>query len=198
MHLKFYTLDVFTETRFGGNPLAVVMNADALPTGLMQEIARELNLSETVFVQKAQNPAASARIRIFTPTVELPFAGHPTIGTGILLAQLRTGNPAADQDALVVLEETIGAVRVGVRLRPGKAPYAEFDAPKLPEQAGEAPSSERLAAALGLTPSEIGFANHRPTQWSAGVPFTFVPVASMAAIGRYAANLRALREDIRT
>ena len=64
MHLKFYTLDVFTETRFGGNPLAVVMNADALPTGLMQEIARELNLSETVFVQKAQNPAASARIRI--------------------------------------------------------------------------------------------------------------------------------------
>ncbi len=184
MQLKFYTLDVFTETRFGGNPLGVVMNADALPAGLMQDIARELNLSETVFVQKAQNPAASARVRIFTPAIELPFAGHPTIGTGILLAQLRAGDLAANQEALVVLEEAIGAVRVGVRLRPGKAPHAEFDAPKLPEPAGEAPGSERLAAALGLSPSEIGFANHRPTQWSAGVPFTFVPVASMAAIAR--------------
>lgn len=184
MQLKFYTLDVFTDTRFGGNPLAVVLNADALPAGLMQDIARELNLSETVFVQKATNPAASARVRIFTPAVELPFAGHPTIGTGILLAQLRATNGATEQDALVVLEETIGAVRVGVRMRPGKAPYAEFDAPKLPEPAGDAPGSERLAAALGLTPSEIGFANHRPSQWSAGVPFTFVPVASMAAIGR--------------
>jgi trans-2,3-dihydro-3-hydroxyanthranilate isomerase len=184
MQLKFYTLDVFTETRFGGNPLAVVMNADALPTGLMQNIARELNLSETVFVQKAQNPAASARVRIFTPAVELPFAGHPTIGTGILLAQLRAGDFSGEQDALVVLEETIGMVRVGVRMRAGKPAYAEFDAPKLPEAAGDAPSSERLAAALGLTPSEMGFANHRPTQWSAGVPFTFVPVASMAAIGR--------------
>ncbi|MFN3743436.1 MAG: PhzF family phenazine biosynthesis protein [Hyphomicrobiaceae bacterium] len=184
MQLKFYTLDVFTETRFGGNPLAVVMNADALPAGLMQSIARELNLSETVFVQKATNPAAWARVRIFTPAVELPFAGHPTIGTGILLAQLRAGEASPDQDALVVLEETIGAVRVGVRLRSGKAPYAEFDAPKLPEAAGDAPSAERLAAALGLMPSEIGFANHRPSQWSAGVPFTFVPIASMAAIAR--------------
>lgn len=184
MQLKFYTLDVFTDTRFGGNPLAVVLNADALPAGLMQDIARELNLSETVFVQKATNPTASARVRIFTPAVELPFAGHPTIGTGILLAQLRATSGATEQDALVVLEETIGAVRVGVRMRPGKAPHAEFDAPKLPEPAGDAPGSERLAAALGLTPSEIGFANHRPSQWSAGVPFTFVPVASMAAIGR--------------
>lgn len=184
MQLKFYTLDVFTETRFGGNPLGVVLNADALPTGLMQTIAGELNLSETVFVQKATNPAHSARIRIFTPAVELPFAGHPTIGTGILLAQLQTRDAAGDQDALVVLEETIGVVRVGVRMRPGKAPYAEFDAPRLPEPAGDAPSVERLAAALGLMPSEIGFANHRPSQWSAGVPFTFVPVASMEAIGR--------------
>ena len=184
MQLKFYTLDVFTETRFGGNPLGVVLNADALPAGLMQTIASELNLSETVFLQKAVNPAHSARIRIFTPAIELPFAGHPTIGTGILLAQLQTTNAAGDQDALVVLEETIGVVRVGVRMRKGKAAHAEFDTPRLPELAGEAPGTERLAAALGLMPSEIGFANHRPSQWSAGVPFTFVPVASMEAIAR--------------
>ncbi len=184
MQLKFYTLDVFTEQRFGGNPLGVVMNADGLPAGLMQTIAAELGLSETVFVQKATNPAHSARIRIFTPAVELPFAGHPTVGTGVLLAQLRVGDQPGEQDALVVLEETIGVVRVGVRMRPGKAAYAEFDAPKLPEPAGDAPGVERLAAALGLMPSEIGFANHRPSQWSAGVPFTFVPVATLDAIAR--------------
>jgi trans-2,3-dihydro-3-hydroxyanthranilate isomerase len=184
MQLKFYTLDVFTEQRFGGNPLAVVLNADALPAGLMQTIAGELGLSETVFVMKATNPAHSARVRIFTPKVELPFAGHPTIGTAILLAQLQAGNATGEQDALVVLEETIGSVRVGVRMRPGKAAHAEFDAPKLPEPAGDAPTAERLAAALGLQPSEVGFSNHKPSQWSAGVPFTFVPIATMDAIGR--------------
>lgn len=184
MRLKFHTLDVFTETRFGGNPLAVVHDADPLPTALMQQIAREFNLSETVFVQKPQNPAHSARIRIFTPAVELPFAGHPTVGAGILLAQLRAGDVRGDQDALVLLEEQIGSVRVGVRLREGKPAFAEFDAPKLSEPAGDPPSVERLAAALGLLPSEIGFANHRPSQFSAGVPFTFVPVASQAAIAR--------------
>lgn len=185
MQLKFYTLDVFTEQRFGGNPLAVVLNADGLPTGLMQTIAGEFGLPETVFVQKATNPAHSARLRIFTPAIELPFAGHPTVGTGVLLAQLRAGGDATgDQDALVVLEETVGVVRVGVRMRPGKAAHAEFDAPRLPENVGDAPSTERLAAALGLMPSEIGFANHRPSQWSAGVPFTFVPVATLEAIAR--------------
>jgi|LNFM01.1.fsa_nt_gb trans-2,3-dihydro-3-hydroxyanthranilate isomerase len=184
MQLKFYTLDVFTEQRFGGNPLGVVMNADALPAGLMQTIAGELGLSETVFVMKANNPAHSARIRIFTPKIELPFAGHPTVGTAILLAQLQAGDAAGEQDALVLLEEAIGNVRVGVRMRPGKAAHAEFDAPKLPEPAGDAPSAERLAAALGLQPSEIGFANHKPSQWSAGVPFTFVPIATMDAIAR--------------
>ncbi len=182
MQLKFYTLDVFTEQRFGGNPLAVVLNADGLPTGLMQTIAGEFGLPETVFVQKATNPAHSARI--FTPAIELPFAGHPTIGTGILLAQLRAGDAAGQQEALVVLEETVGVVRVGVRMRPGKAAHAEFDAPRLPETTGDPPSTERLAAALGLMPSEIGFANHRPSQWSAGVPFTFVPVATLDAIAR--------------
>lgn len=184
MQLTYYTLDVFTERRFSGNPLGVVLDADPLPTALMQAIARELNLSETVFVQKPANPMHSARIRIFTPAVELPFAGHPTIGTGILLAQLRAGEDAGDQEAIVVLEETVGTVRVGVRLRGGKAPFAEFDAPRLPEPAGEAPDVERLAAALGLVPAEIGFANHRPTQWSAGVPFTFVPISGLEAMAR--------------
>ena len=184
MSLDFYTLDVFTEQRLAGNPLAVVLDADALDVGRMQAIAREFNLAETVFVMKPANPAHSARVRIFTPARELPFAGHPTVGTAVLLAELRTPGEIAERDAIIALEETVGLVRVGVRLRPGAAPYAEFDAPRLPEDLGSPPPSERLAAALGLLPSEVGFANHRPTHYSAGVPFTFVPVASIEAIAR--------------
>jgi trans-2,3-dihydro-3-hydroxyanthranilate isomerase len=185
MRLDYYVLDVFTEQRFSGNPLAVVLDADALDATRMQKIAGEFNLPETVFVLKPQNRAHTARVRIFTPKTELPFAGHPTVGAAVLLAELRT--PAANDnggqgDALIVLEETIGIVRAGVRMRPGAAAYAEFDAPKLPEESGSAPATELLAAALGLIPAEIGFENHRPTRYSAGNPFAFVPVASLEAI----------------
>ena len=185
MHLDYHIVDVFTDKRFGGNPLAVVLDADALDGARMQMIAREFNLPETVFVLKPQNRAHTARVRIFTPMAELPFAGHPTVGAAALLGELRT--PAAndnggDSDALIVLEEVIGTVRVGVRLRPGTAAYAEFDAPKLPEEAGGLPSAERLSAALGLIPAEIGFENHRPTRYSAGNAFAFVPVASLEAM----------------
>jgi trans-2,3-dihydro-3-hydroxyanthranilate isomerase len=184
MELDFHTLDVFTDRRFAGNPLAVIHGADSLDTAAMQTIAREFNLSESVFVQKADNPAHSAKIRIFTPAAELPFAGHPTVGTAILLAELRVGEQAGDMDSLVVLEEKIGTVRVGVKLHAGKAAFAEFDAPKLPEPGGPAPDTQLLAAAVGLEPSETGFANHRPSLYSAGVPYTFLPVSSLAAIAR--------------
>ena len=150
MALPLHTLDVFTDRRFCGNPLAVVGDADALDSAQMQAIARELNLAETVFVLKPQNPAHSARVRIFTPGSELPFAGHPTIGTAILLAELRTPLVNGERDALIVLEQTIGTVRVGVRLRPGQPPFAEFDAPKLPEKATPPPARDRIADALAL------------------------------------------------
>jgi trans-2,3-dihydro-3-hydroxyanthranilate isomerase len=175
-------LDVFTDTRFGGNPLAVVLDADDLDAQRMQMVAREFNLSETVFVLKPQNPAHTARIRIFTPASELPFAGHPTVGTAALLAEIRA--TAVAGDALLVLEEAVGIVRAGVRLRPGVPPYAEFAAPKLPTEAGSLAPPERLAAALGLIPAEIGFENHRPTKYTAGVAFAFVPVASLAAMAK--------------
>lgn len=184
MELDFDTLDVFTDRRFAGNPLAVVHGADGLDTAAMQTIAREFNLSESVFVMKPDNPAHSAKIRIFTPAMELPFAGHPTVGTAVLLAELRAGDGSRDMDSLVVLEEQIGVVRVGVKLRRNAAGFAEFDAPKLPEDSGPAPDVQLLAPAVGLEPSEIGFANHRPTYYSAGVPFTFLPVSSLAVIAR--------------
>lgn len=184
--LDYYTLDVFTEERFAGNPLAVVLEADALDTARMQAIAREFNLSETVFVCRPQNASHTARVRIFTPVTELPFAGHPTVGTAALLAQLRA--PGDDHDSIVALEETIGTVRVGVRLRAGHAPFAEFDAPRLPEDAGPPPPIERVAAALSLLPTEIGFANHKLSQATSGVPFTFVPVISLDAIAKAEVN----------
>src|SRR5215470_10323518 len=167
MRLAYHVLDVFTHQRFGGNPLAVVLDADGLAPARMQIIAREFNLSETTFVAKPDNPAHSARVRIFTPVTELPFAGHPTVGTAALL---------------VVLEEELGPVRVGVRLRANAAPFAEFDAPRLPQESGALPAADRLAAALGLIPAEIGFENHRPTRFLAGNTFAFVPVASLEAM----------------
>jgi trans-2,3-dihydro-3-hydroxyanthranilate isomerase len=182
--LDYHILDVFTKERFGGNPLAVVLDADGLDDRRMQVIAREFNLSETVFVLKPANAAATARVRIFTPAAEMPFAGHPTVGTASLLAQLRMRSTDEGSEALVVLEEQIGAVRVGVRMRPGSAPFAEFDAPKLPADLGSPPPVDRLAAAVGLIPAEIGFENHRPKRYSAGNAFTFVPVASLEAIAK--------------
>lgn len=184
MHLQFHILDVFTAKRFAGNPLAVVHDADALDGARMQTIAREFNLSETVFLLKPQQARHTARVRIFTPAAEIPFAGHPTVGTAALVAELKATGAGGPSEALVVLEEEIGIVRVGVRLRPGSAPFAEFDAPRLPEDAGAPPPNDELAAALGLIPAEIGFENHRPTKLTAGNGFVFVPIASLAAIAK--------------
>ncbi len=189
MRIRYHTLDVFTDKRFGGNPLAVVLEADALDTDRMQAIAREFNLSETVFVLKPQNPMHTARVRIFTPSAELPFAGHPTVGTAALLAELRAPGLGDSRDAIVVLEETIGTVRVGVRFQAGQAPFAEFDAPKLPEDIGSVPALDDLSAAVGLMPNEIGFENHKPARFSAGLPYLFVPVRSLEAIARARAVL---------
>ncbi len=191
MKLPFATLDVFTERRYAGNPLAIVDTADGLSDAEMQSIAREFNLSETVFLQRSDRPAHAARARIFTTAEELPFAGHPTVGTAIYLAtKLAHSGLPADREALIVLEEKIGTVRVGVRFRQGAVPFAEFDAPKLPQELGEAPPVELLADALSLLPSEVGFQNHKPTKFSAGVPYTFVPVASLTAIARASVNPR--------
>jgi trans-2,3-dihydro-3-hydroxyanthranilate isomerase len=183
MRLVFHTLDVFTQTRFGGNPVAVVHDADRLDAGAMQRIAREFNLSETVFVLAPQNAAHSARLRIFTPFVEMPFAGHPTLGAAASLAELKAAGDGEEREALLALEEGIGIVRVGVRLRQGGA-FAEFDAPRLPEEMAAPSDIDGLAAMLGLIPSEIAFENHRPTVFGAGNAFLFVPVRTLEAIAK--------------
>lgn len=184
MQLSFHTLDVFTDTKFGGNPVAIVHGSDQLNAAQMQRIAAEFNLSETVFVAAAKNPAHSASVRIFTPKVEIPFAGHPTIGTAILLAELRQKSSTSDGEALVVLEQPMGIVRVGVRIRKDGVSFAEFDAPKLPQEAGPLPPVDKLSAGLGLIPSEIGFENHRPMCFAAGNTFAMIPIASLDAMER--------------
>jgi trans-2,3-dihydro-3-hydroxyanthranilate isomerase len=188
MKLTYHILDVFTERAFGGNPLAVVLEADALTVPEMQSIAREFNLSETVFVQKSQSPGHSARVRIFTPAREIPFAGHPTLGTAVLLADLRMPAVNGESDAIIALEEEIGSVRVGIRLRAGAAAYGEFDAPKIPDEPAELTLPEEVAAALGLMQTELGFENHRPMALKGSVPFAFVPVANLDAMAKIKLN----------
>jgi trans-2,3-dihydro-3-hydroxyanthranilate isomerase len=186
MARRYKIFDVFTERPLAGNPLAVVLEADGLDGAAMQAIAREFNLSETVFVLKSENPAHSARLRIFTPVRELPFAGHPTVGAAICLARERFDGPG-EHDAVIVLEEGVGPVRCGVKLS-GDGGFAEFDCPRLPARAGEPASKAVIAAALGLAPAEIGFENHFPTAWSAGNPFDFVPVRNMAVLAKAEPN----------
>ncbi len=195
--LAFHTLDVFTDRAFGGNPLAVVLGADALDTRTMQQIAREFNLSETVFVLAPDNEAHSARVRIFTPVSELPFAGHPTVGTAVLLAQLQAAKSTGDSNALVILEEQIGNVRAGVSLFEKKPAFAEFDVPVLPIEYADPPGHNDMAIALGLDTSEVGFANHRVTCFGAGIHFVFVPVASRRVLAEATPNIaywQAVRE----
>ena len=186
MRRNFYTLDVFTERALAGNPLAVVLDCDGLDTGRMQAIAREFNLSETVFVLEPDDPVNTARVRIFTPSRELPFAGHPTIGTAILIAQLRAPELLISSDVSVVLEEGIGPVTCHVRHRKEQGPRASFALPELPMPVTRSLNLEEIAVALALEPHEIGFDNHRPTAFSAGLPLVFVPVASAEAMMRAA------------
>ena len=189
MSHSFAILDVFTDTPLAGNALAVVYDANGLDEARMQAIAREFSLSETVFVLPPENPVHSARLRIFTPAREVPFAGHPTVGTAVLLATRKAaeGN-APGKEMMLLLEETAGLIRCGVFVQGEKAAHAIFDAPVLPMSVPADFDKETLAAALGLLPTEIGFENHKPSAWSAGLPYVFVPVSGLEAIGNVRPN----------
>lgn len=184
MKRRFVTLDVFTDRRFAGNPLAVVLESEGLDTAAMQAVAAEFNLSETVFVQPPEDAAHRARLRIFTPTRELPFAGHPTVGTAVLLG-IRDGR---GETRAMVLEENVGPVPCQVTPA-GDRGEATFDLPSLPVEAGAPPPVTTLAEALGITPDDIGFDDFVPRCWSTGNGATFVPLKSLDAVGRAKPNL---------
>ena len=178
MGLPFVTLDVFTQTPFAGNPLAVVFDADGLNDAAMQTIAREFNLSETVFVQRASEQTWRADLRIFTPARELPFAGHPTVGAAVALA-LRDHIKG---EGAFILGEKVGPVPCHVWVDHDLCGRALFDLPRLPQRVGVAPSVEIMAAALRVAQEAIGFGRHEAALYSAGNPFTLIPLKSRADV----------------
>ena len=181
MQLTFHTLDVFTNRRFGGNPLAVVLDADHLSTEQMQTVTREFNLSETIFVMKPENPANTARVRIFFPGGEMPFAGHPTVGCAVLLAEMKY-KAGCSFETEIRLEEGAGLVPVKVS-RIGDCPRAQFTAPVVPFHADlPLPSVADAARALNLSPDDIGFDGHGLASLEGGPRFFYVPVKSRAAL----------------
>lgn len=187
MRLRFHTADVFTTEPFGGNPLAVFPAVEGLDSETMQRVAAEFALSETVFVLPPEDPRHTRKVRIFTPKKELPFAGHPTIGTAMILSWI--GEIPSDGDgAQVVLEEGVGPVPVRLLLRNGRAYFAEFSSPKLPELRTTSNSIDDIAGVLSLEPRDICTGALAPRSISCGIPFLFVALAGREALGRARLN----------
>ena len=191
MERRFYTLDVFTTTRFEGNPLAVITDGDGLSDDAMLAIAREMNLSETVFVQKPTEDNALARLRIFTPRYELKLAGHPVIGTWFLLAEL--GVVPAQEGGVHVSQQTgAGVLPVEIRFkegRPQRVTMTQMEAAFRPSKINK----KALAAALGLTPKDFD-PKLEPEFVSTGIFNLIVPLRNRAALGKIAMNMIDLRK----
>ena len=188
MRYRFATADVFTDRIFGGNQLAVFPDGRGLRTEQMQQVAREFNFSETVFVLPPEIPVHTRRLRIFTPGAEIPFAGHPTIGTACVLASLGE-IPHEDEWTRIVFEEGAGPVPVCIQTVDGRSRYARMTAPQLPEIGPPAPPAADLAAMLSLEPSDLLEEPWIPQGVSCGLPFLLVPLRDRGAVGR--ARLRA-------
>ncbi len=183
MSYRFHTADVFTDRMFGGNPLAVFPDGEGIDDAKMQRIAREMNLSETVFVLPPEESAHAARLRIFTPSAELPFAGHPTVGTALVLAwsgRIRLSGDSTE----AILEEGVGPVPVTIRADGGRPVSAQFTTAQLPEPGPPAPAAAALAEMLSLDAGDVLGEADRPRAYSCGVPFVFVRLADRAALAR--------------
>ncbi|MGV3491238.1 MAG: PhzF family phenazine biosynthesis protein [Devosia sp.] len=188
MKLNYILLDVFTTERLKGNPLAVVLKADGLLDDQMQAIAAEFNLSETVFIQKPEFERHAAAVRIFTPKVELPFAGHPTVGAAVVLA-MQTRMSA------VRIEEKVGVITCVMDQVDKEKGHARFALPKLPEEIGKPPAKAAIATALGLDLNEIGCGPYEPAVYSAGNPFYLIPISNAEALKRIKLERRGWDEN---
>lgn len=175
MKLNYLILDVFTTERLKGNPLAVVLDADQLSDDQMQAIAREFNLSETVFIRRPEAVRHTAAVRIFTPRTELPFAGHPTVGAAVALG-LQTRSSA------IRIEEKVGLITCVMERVSKSLGFARFALPILPEEAGRAPDRRKIAQSLGVEDDDIGCGVYQPAVYSAGVLFYLVPVRNAAVL----------------
>jgi trans-2,3-dihydro-3-hydroxyanthranilate isomerase len=197
MKRRYVTVDVFTETKFGGNPLAVVLDAEGLDGAAMQAIAREFNYSETTFVLPPARAENTAHVRIFTPAEELPFAGHPNVGTAFALARIGAvfGRPAGE---VLRFEEAAGLVPVRVLRARGEIAGAELTAPQ-PLSRGPELTAAELAACLGLAEDDVSLKRHAPLVAGVGTNFLIAELASVAALGRVrpdGAAYAALPDDV--
>ena len=181
MRLQFQTVDVFTGTQFVGNPLAVVLNAEGLSTGQMQAIAAEFNLAETTFVLPPSDAAHTAEVRIFTPRSEMPFAGHPNVGTAFVLARAGTsyGRPVGGDR--VIFEEKAGLVPIEI-LREGATVVGSKLASPQPLAVGAEVAGELVASACGISLADIETIHHRPRIASCGAPFILAELKSRTAL----------------
>jgi trans-2,3-dihydro-3-hydroxyanthranilate isomerase len=183
MNARYITCDVFTDRRFGGNQLAVFPDASNIPPDLMLSIAREFNFSETTFVLPPDDPRHTAKVRIFTPGGELPFAGHPTVGTAHVLAMLGVVKSTGDETR-IVFEEGVGPVPVLIRSKQGRPEFAQLSVAQLPEVGPPPPSSKVLAEALSLSPKDILDGDMNPEGVSCGTPFLLIPLRDRDAVSR--------------
>ena len=181
MRVNFVTVDVFTEKAFGGNPLAVVLSAKGLSSEQMQDIATELNLSETTFVFPPKDPENTATVRIFTPRAELPFAGHPNVGTAFALASSGEFYGKKLTGDRLIFEELAGLVSMEILKNGGIISGARLAAPQPLSTSDEIPP-EIVAAAASLDVSQIETGNLAPTIASCGVPFVLAEVKNRAAL----------------
>jgi len=192
MALNYETVDVFTDTAFGGNPLAVVFGGEALSAERMQAIAAEFGYSETTFVLPPKDPANTAHVRIFTPSREVPFAGHPNVGTATVLGWRGEvfGKPVGMD---LVFEEEAGLVPVSLMVEDGRPVGATLTTPRGFEWGEEIPV-EVITACLGLEAGDIVTGNHPPREGSVGLGFIFVELKDRAALAKAAPNGGAFRE----
>lgn len=170
MKLNFVTVDVFTGTQFAGNPLGVVLNAEGLSGGQMQAIAAEFNLSETTFVLPPKDPSNTAEVRIFTPRYEMPFAGHPNVGTAFALARAGTSYGRAIGSDRVTFEEKAGIVPISLQREGALVTGARLASPQLLTLGADV-SPELIASACALSVDDIETGNHPPVIASCGAPF---------------------------
>jgi trans-2,3-dihydro-3-hydroxyanthranilate isomerase len=181
MRLQFQTVDVFTSDRFAGNPLAVVLNAEDLSTQKMQAIAAEFNLAETTFVRPPKDAAHTAEVRIFTPRSEMPFAGHPNVGTAFVLARAGTSYGRAIDGERVIFEEKAGLVPIEI-LRDGATVVGARLASPQALSLGAEITTDLVASACGISRDDIEIANHQPRIASCGAPFILAELKSRAAL----------------
>lgn len=181
LKLDYLLLDVFTRDPLKGNPLAVVLKADGLLDGEMQAIAKEFNLSETIFILKPHAERNSAAVRIFTPYGELPFAGHPTVGASVVLG-------LQNKVSAVRLEEQVGLITALFEKSDKRSGEARFALPRLPARIAPLDDKLSIAQALGIEVEDIGCGLYEPGLYSAGVDYHLVPVRNAEVLRRIERN----------